>query len=297
MITLKSIVEFFRDVGQEAENRGANHPVFLSQASTAVPDSQASIGGELSPVKSEAEELSQEEFEHNDDDGEDDGDYYHHRGELSPVKSEAEELSQEEFEHNEDDGQDDGDDDLHGEFPPFHEFHRFRNLRQMARRLMKHSGLDMEGFVLGTPLLQTFFLRYHCLERIDDGAAYWKFSFERENQNATLPRRHCSNRTRATLTAHSLKRQFRGQWCISKRLAEQSAVNAFREDPKILEIAKALPPTLKRIRANLRLTKLEKSSLQSTGIEPRDVVKELIHAVYPYFRDMGCRTATWDGNA
>ena len=205
---------------------------------------------------------------------------------FSFVKSEGEELPQEQLEEDEDEDE---------ELPPYHELHHYRKLRSMARRLMKHRGLDLNKYGSGVGILTDFFQRYHSLEDAEAGtkaSAYWKFSFE-QTDNSTWP----WYRVRATLTAHSLnERQFKGDWCNSERLAEKSAINAFREDPEVSEIAKRLPPIMKRLRENLKLSKAEKSSIEAAGIQPRDVVNELMHTVYMYFRDLGCRTALWDGN-
>ena len=190
--------------------------------------------------------------------------------EFPPVKSEDDELPREQVEHY------DEDDDEDRELPPYHEFHHFRNLRSMARRLMKYSGLDLERFQIGRSLLKAFVQRYHCLEKAQAFAAYFKFSLE-QSQNGTWSRYTC----RATLTAYTLnERQFKGDWCVNEHLAEKSAINAFREDPEILEIAQLLPPIMKRVRENLRLSKAEKSSMEAAGIEPLDVLNALVHTVY-----------------
>ena len=204
------------------------------------------------------------------------------------VKSEDEELLQEKLEHHDDEEDEDE------ELPPYHEFHHLRNLRSTARQLMQHSGLDLDMFGNDpdSRLLNAFFQRYNPLDG-KKSSVYWKFSYEQSQWPMYG--------ARAILTAHSLNgRQFKGDWCGSWRLAEKSAIKAFREDQEIVEIAKRLPPTLTRIREIICLrkmmTKEEKSSMEAEGIDPRDVVNEIVHLVYMYFRDFGCRTALWDGN-
>jgi hypothetical protein len=177
---------------------------------------------------------------------------------------------------------------------PYHEFHRFKP-KKVAGSVGKHIGLNLDNHKLGVPLLAAFFQRYSPLESTEANGKlqsskglHWDFSYEREG-----------NRVKATLTACALNGQrFEGKWSINDYQAEQSATKVFRDDPEVREIAKHLPPSMKRIRENLRFNRQERALMENAGIRVSDVTIALARAVYMQFRDIfGCRTALWDGNA
>eukprot|EP00438_Fugacium_kawagutii_P020884 Skav211775 [mRNA] locus=scaffold305:59966:60415:+ [translate_table: standard] len=135
-------------------------------------------------------------------------------------------------------------------------------------------------------LVQPFLHRYHA--GTEDVSHLWSFSYH-----------HHGVWLKATLTTSGIAREDRSfegkEWCYSSRLAEMSAIRVFREDADVRRIAKRLPPTMARMRDSCRLKKDEKAAVRAAGIDPRVVVRELVQAVYMHFRDLGCRTALWDG--
>eukprot|EP00438_Fugacium_kawagutii_P007722 Skav224507 [mRNA] locus=scaffold3754:98946:99167:- [translate_table: standard] len=72
---------------------------------------------------------------------------------------------------------------------------------------------------------------------------------------------------------------------------------AFRDDAEVQEIAKWLPPGQQKIRAKVALSSGEKKRLRNAGFESKSVLHELRQALHLEFRDLGYRTALWDGNA
>eukprot|EP00438_Fugacium_kawagutii_P032659 Skav216055 [mRNA] locus=scaffold2261:43565:44035:- [translate_table: standard] len=143
--------------------------------------------------------------------------------------------------------------------------------------------------------LDHFFYRYLQSEVLD-------FSFEYEWWG-----RHCQ----AALRTPSLGRSGRsfegkweewkgGNWRNIQRKAEISAMKTFQRDSEVLEIAKKLPPALDKIKKELNSlfsglpqTFVDKTS--QAGVSIWTVKRELVDAVYLLFRNMGCRTALWDG--
>ncbi|CAL1141089.1 unnamed protein product [Cladocopium goreaui] len=214
----------------------------------------------------------------------------------SPVKSEDEERPQESEEVPQESPLDPAVAQTAGveDLAPYHEFHRFKP-KKVASSVSKHIGLNLDTHTLGIPLLAAFFQRYSPLESTEANGKlpsskglHWNFSYERKG-----------NEVKATLTACALNGQrFEGKWSINDYQAEQSATKVFRDDPEVREIAKKLPPSMKRIRENLRFNKQERALMENARIRVSDVTIALSRAVYMQFRDkFHCRTALWDGNA
>ena len=199
------------------------HPsVLSSRASTAVPTSQTSLCEESEKLGKDEEEWVEEWLVHKaepeSDDGKDveDGE----EGEDFPeVKRE----------------------DADGFRVDFDQFlTRPRNFYQMAVQLLDFKGLDVYSVEpTRRGILHEWFHRYHPGVLDDD--ALWTFSFGETGGPRPL--------FKATLTAHSLKdRKFESEWCVTRRLAELSAIKVFREDPEVQQIAKLLPPSQKKSR-------------------------------------------------
>ena len=248
------------------------HPsVLSSRASTAVPTSQTSLCEESEKLGKDEEEWVEEWLVHKaepeSDDGKDveDGE----EGEDFPeVKRE----------------------DADGFRLDFDQFlTRPRNFYQMAVQLLDFKGLDVYSVEpTRRGILHEWFHRYH--PGVLDDNALWTFSFGETGGPRPL--------FKATLTAHSLKdRKFESEWCVTRRLAELSAIKVFREDPEVQQIAKLLPPSQKKIKDKASMKKEEKDALKARGIDSGMVHKELVQRVYIHFRDLGCRNALWDGNA
>lgn len=242
----------------------------FSQASTAVPTSQTSLCEESEKLGKDEEEWVEEWLVHKaepESDGKDveDGE----EGEDFPeVKRE----------------------DADGFRLDFDQFlTRPRNFYQMAVQLLDFKGLDVYSVEpTRRGILHEWFHRYHPGVLDDD--ALWTFSFSETGGPRPF--------FKATLTAHSLKdRKFESEWCVTRGLAEQSAIKVFREDPEVQQIAKLLPPSQKKIKDKASMKKDEKDALKARGIDSGMVHKELVQRLYIHFRDLGCRNALWDGNA
>ena len=61
----------------------------------------------------------------------------------------------------------------------------------------------------------------------------------------------------------------------SKKEAEISACKAFASDPKVLEAAARLPPSLTTIRRRLALTSSQKQALSACGRNPKIFLDEI----------------------
>mmetsp|Transcript_25208 Transcript_25208/g.52318 ORF Transcript_25208/g.52318 Transcript_25208/m.52318 type:complete len:157 (-) Transcript_25208:97-567(-) len=156
---------------------------------------------------------------------------------------------------------------------------------------MRLQGIDLRRFPPTTKgVVREFFQRYHPFAKQD---LLWSLSFEEESGSG--PR----TKYRATLTTYVLNdRKFQGKMSsTSMRLAEESAVIAFREDPEVREIAKVLPPPRKKIKEWVHLNSQERERLVAAGFDTSIVLEEFVQSVYMHFRELGCRTALWDGNA
>ena len=159
---------------------------------------------------------------------------------------------------------------------------------------MKHVGLNLNRHTLGVPLVNAFFKKYFPVESTEANGRvpypkglHWDFSYERKE-----------SRVKATVKAYGLNGQcFEGEWSINDHETEQSAITVFRDDPEVREISKVLPPSLKGIRENLRFNKQERALMEKEGLTVGDVTTVLSRAVYMQFRNLGCKTALWDGNA
>ena len=168
---------------------------------------------------------------------------------------------------------------------------RNRDFYGLAVSLMRLQGIDLRRFPPTTKgVVREFFQRYHPFAKQD---LLWSLSFEEESGSG--PR----TKYRATLTTYVLNdRKFQGKMSsTSMRLAEESAVIAFREDPEVREIAKVLPPPRKKIKEWVHLNSQERERLVAAGFDTSIVLEEFVQSVYMHFRELGCRTALWDGNA
>ena len=82
----------------------------------------------------------------------------------------------------------------------------------------------------------------------------------------------------------------------TQQLAEMSAFELFRNDPDVLEVCRNVPPPLENIRRRVQMKSYQKEALTAEGHDPAAIFKQLGDDLYLAFRDMGCRTATWDFN-
>ena len=173
------------------------------------------------------------------------------------------------------------------ELLPFHEFHSRDSARGCARSLQHHIGMKF-GDYKGRDAVTVFFCRYTGCDEKD-------YSFD-----CTWRRGYC----KAVLKTPSLgDRTFEGKWKRgsnrekSRHLAEFSAIDAFKADREVLEIAASLPPPITRIKEKIFLRKDEYLAVKAHGLVPTEVVRRMVHRVFLEFRELGCRTALWDGMA
>eukprot|EP00438_Fugacium_kawagutii_P025646 Skav209577 [mRNA] locus=scaffold281:231869:232339:+ [translate_table: standard] len=94
----------------------------------------------------------------------------------------------------------------------------------------------------------------------------------------------------------------RGRWEHTQYQAEISAIRTFQRDSEVLEIANNLGPAMDKIKKELnslfaRLPQAFVDKTSDAGVKLWTVKRELIDAVYLLFRNMGSRTALWDGVA
>ena len=173
------------------------------------------------------------------------------------------------------------------ELPPYHEYHSHRNLRTKAQRWMKDKKLNLQKLEpTQKKLLRPFLHRYHAgIEKPEDRYCHLEFANDEGWVKATLT---------VSLTT---ERCFEGEWCWNEDDAEVSAVEAFRSDEEVLEIAENLPPTMGDIEKTVTLRREEIDRLHEANILEAVVMKELVQAVYIHFRELGCRTALWDSEA
>ena len=172
------------------------------------------------------------------------------------------------------------------ELPPYHEYHAHRNLRAKAIYLMKDKGLKLANLPPTVKkLLRPFIHRYYAgIEKPENSNLYhFAYTHQQKWVKATL------------VVALTTERWFEGEWCWTQYDAEVSAIEAFRSDEEVLEIAENLPPMMNQIKKSVTLRREEKDRLHAANIPQAVVMKELIQAVYIHFRDLGCRTAIWDG--
>lgn len=93
---------------------------------------------------------------------------------------------------------------------------------------------------------------------------------------------------------------FLGDVRSSRQQAEDSAIEVFLQDKRVVEIASKVPPTAKKVRKWL-IAQMPgptwKDSLQARGIDKAIVVEEAKQELFSQFRSAGCRTAISDGMA
>ena len=89
---------------------------------------------------------------------------------------------------------------------------------------------------------------------------------------------------------------FRGQEESTAVEAELSACRCFAQDPDVLEACRKLPPPLSRIRDLVYLSPWQKDALRKQGYDPQILQREMGDKLHLKFRDLGFRTAVWDGN-
>ena len=182
------------------------------------------------------------------------------------------------------------------EVPAFHELLVDRNFLEIAEKMMKYKGFDIDNEAPTGRLLDGFCMRYHPGISDANAKTMWTLSFE----ESVCSGQGCGwYMFKATLTMHLLRdRKFEGEWVYhNKRMAERSAIVAFRDDPEVQEIAAWLPPGQKCIRNNIKPKPAEKEAALAHGIHWTVLHKELIKQLFLRFRDLGCRTALWDGHA
>ena len=127
--------------------------------------------------------------------------------------------------------------------------------------------------------LRHFLARYKQSE-IEDH----QFEMERDSRGKEV----------AVLTVPSFsRRRFRGAPMPVRQLAKESSCVAFFEDPEVREVARRLPPTITQVKRHvtMMLGRERKEGML------KKVAQELVQEFVKIFKDMGCRTALWDGNA
>ena len=151
-----------------------------------------------------------------------------------------------------------------------------------SNRLEDHIGLDLDGAPPRSAVRQ-FFDRYVGLRSSKDDF-YFKHMHSEEGLVATL------------ITPALGDRHFEGQLCANEKSAEQSAATVFVQDPKVLQIARCLPPPLATLRRIADGYHFRKQQLSAKGLSTKEVAAEILREIYDKLRDRGCRTALWDGN-
>lgn len=104
---------------------------------------------------------------------------------------------------------------------------------------------------------------------------------------------------RSELVTPSLDgRVFVGQNQTSRGKAEESAYQAFFQDPQVITITEWIPPPARKVRrwVNCQLRGW-KGDLIARDINVSLVVEEAKQELFSQLRDRGCRLAQWDGNA
>mmetsp|Transcript_2731 Transcript_2731/g.5689 ORF Transcript_2731/g.5689 Transcript_2731/m.5689 type:complete len:150 (-) Transcript_2731:8-457(-) len=80
-----------------------------------------------------------------------------------------------------------------------------------------------------------------------------------------------------------------------QKSAEQAACLAFKSDAGVNEIRRRFPPTMHHIRKFFESNLTQKAELRELGLNPTTVQTDISSSIYNGFRDLGCRTAIWDG--
>ena len=168
------------------------------------------------------------------------------------------------------------------------EFAQSGRVREIAPGMKDLIGMDIDLFrsVPAKDAACRFFQRYigksiSKQEQVD----HFHFEWAWQNQDVV-----------ATLvtTSFFMKRYVgRGR---TQPLAEISAFEQFRKDPIVLEVCRNLPPPLENIRRRVQMKSWQKEALRAEGHDPAAILTQLGDDLYLAFRDMGCRTATWDFN-
>lgn len=91
-------------------------------------------------------------------------------------------------------------------------------------------------------------------------------------------------------------RHYGGYVPVEKRLAETDACSVFKHDIDVDRARKWLLPPLQKIRQHCMLSKAQKEDLSARGLDAEVVQNDVYMLVYSGFRELGCRTAFWDGN-
>ena len=91
-------------------------------------------------------------------------------------------------------------------------------------------------------------------------------------------------------------RHYGGYVPVEKRLAETDACSVFKHDIDVDRARKWLLPPLQKIRQHCMLSKVQKEDLSARGWDAEVVQNDVYMLVYSGFRELGCRTAFWDGN-
>ena len=169
------------------------------------------------------------------------------------------------------------------------EFAQSGRVREIAPGMQALIGMDMDQFrrIPAKDAACRFFERY-------TGKSILK-----KEQARALPFSSGNGRTRKWLrrwwTTSFFMKRYVGS-APTLQLAEGLAFEQFRNDPDVLEVCRNLPPPLENIRRRVQMKSYQKEALTAEGHNPAAIFKQLGDDLYLAFRDMGCRTATWDCN-
>lgn len=166
------------------------------------------------------------------------------------------------------------------DLPPFYKYHElsrtdFWSVAKTLKIGVHPNGLPPKDRV------RVFFERYGTTDLKD-----YEYTYVKDGR-----------RIRAVLKCSLLDRVFGGGCALDEYEAKAKVWEVFSSDEEILRIAPLLPPSQTVIRAAVKGMKAVpwKDFKEVRGLKHGDVIRELVHYIFLLFRDMGCRTAVWDG--
>eukprot|EP00438_Fugacium_kawagutii_P022966 Skav236008 [mRNA] locus=scaffold1815:107738:108223:+ [translate_table: standard] len=161
----------------------------------------------------------------------------------------------------------------------------------MPEVLTESIGLDFHPNVDARERILRFFERYQMGQAVDH-------TFQvRKIRDSRWPRGHVFVSTLATPSLFN--RTFEGAPRPTIEAAENETCSIFLRDQQVNEIMKRLPPPASKVTKWLssRMQSPFKRELERRGINWVLVKEEAKQDFFSRFRDMGCRSALWDGNA
>ena len=171
------------------------------------------------------------------------------------------------------------------------EFARHGDFSKMARSLHSLIGLKV-SHLSPKRALNTFFERYTAHPTSDKKADHY-FQHEFLQQKC----RWTQSPVVATLITPSFfNRSFRGVEKQDIWEAENSACECFFQDEDVVDVCQRIPPSLSKLRAHVWLSPPQQEALRAEGHDPAALRMEMRDKLYCAFRELGCRTAVWDGN-